>query len=123
MTTPGESQVPDVERGTAAFFGNICFTNDMHALDALGNPIRRDILHALRTTPLSVGDIARRLPISRPAVSRHLRVLERAGLVQATGEGTRNIYAVRLQGFTSVREFMDGFWDTALGRLKALSKP
>ena len=95
----------------------------MHALDALGNPVRREILHALRASPLSVGDIAQRLPISRPAVSRHLRVLERAGLVQATDQGTRNIYAVRLQGFSSVREFMDGFWDTALGRLKELSNP
>lgn len=94
----------------------------MHALDALGNPIRREILHALRAAPLSVGDIADKLPISRPAVSRHLRVLEQAGLVQARDEGTRNIYAVRLQGFSSVREFLDGFWDTALDRLQELSK-
>ena len=94
----------------------------MHALDALGNPVRRKILHALRAAPLSVGDIANRLPISRPAVSRHLRILEQAGLVQGKGEGTRSIYAIRLQGFASVREFLDGFWDTALDRLQELSK-
>jgi DNA-binding transcriptional ArsR family regulator len=94
----------------------------MHPLDALGNPVRRHILQSLRAAPLSVGDIASRLPISRPAVSRHLRVLEQAGLVQARGEGTRSIYAVRLQGFASVREFLDGFWGTALQRLEELSR-
>jgi len=94
----------------------------MHALDALGNPLRRDILQSLRAAPLSVGDIASRLPISRPAVSRHLRVLEEAGLVQAREEGARNIYAIRLQGFTAVREFLDGFWGTALQRLEELSR-
>ena len=94
----------------------------MHALDALGNSVRRDILQALRRAPLSVQDIADRLPVSRPAVSRHLRILEEAGLVQAKYEGTKSIYAVRLQGFASVREFLDGFWDVALDRLQALSK-
>jgi DNA-binding transcriptional ArsR family regulator len=94
----------------------------MNALDALGNPVRRRILHALRTAPLSVGEIADRLPISRPAVSRHLRILEDAGLVQVSDEGTRNIYTIRLQGFASVHEFLDGFWGTALDRLKELSK-
>lgn len=94
----------------------------MHPLDALGNPVRRDILQSLRAAPLSVGDIASRLPISRPAVSRHLRVLEEAGLVQARDEGTRHMYAVRLQGFASVREFLDGFWGTALRRLEELSR-
>jgi DNA-binding transcriptional ArsR family regulator len=94
----------------------------MHPLDALGNPVRRDILVALRGAPLAVGDIARRLPISRPAVSRHLRVLEDAGLVQMRDEGVRNVYTIRLQGFASVRDFLDGFWDTALARLQALSR-
>lgn len=94
----------------------------MHALDALGNPVRRHILQSLRAAPLSVGDIASGLPISRPAVSRHLRVLEQAGLVQARVEGTRSMYAVRLQGFAAVREFLDDFWGTALQRLEELSK-
>ncbi len=94
----------------------------MNALDALGNQVRRDILQALRPAPLSVGDLAERFPISRPAVSRHLRILEEAGLVQAKDEGTRNLYEIRLEGFACVRDFLDGFWATALDRLKELSK-
>jgi DNA-binding transcriptional ArsR family regulator len=94
----------------------------MHVLDALGNPVRRAILHELRTGPRSVGEIAAGLPVSRPAVSRHLRVLEAAGLVQAREEGTRNIYSVRMHGFVSVREFVDAFWDTALARLEELAR-
>jgi len=95
----------------------------MHVLDALGNPVRRAILQELRAGPRAVNDIAATLPISRPAVSRHLRVLEDAGLVQAREEGVRNLYSVRLQGFASVREFLDDFWDTALDRLEELSRP
>jgi DNA-binding transcriptional ArsR family regulator len=94
----------------------------MHALDALGNPTRRAILRELRAHPLSVGDIAGRLPVTRPAVSRHLRLLEDAGLVEAREDGTRNIYSVRMQGFASVRNFVDDFWETALARLEELAK-
>jgi DNA-binding transcriptional ArsR family regulator len=94
----------------------------MHALDALGNPVRRAILNELRAGPLSVGEIAAGLPVSRPAVSRHLRVLEEAGLVQTREEGTRNIYSVRMHGFSHVREFLDEFWDTALARLEDLAR-
>ena len=93
----------------------------MHALDALGNPLRRAILQELRAGPLSVGEIAAVLPVSRPAVSRHLRVLEDAGLVQTREDGTRNIYSVRVHGFATVREFVDEFWDTALARLEELA--
>ena len=84
--------------------------------------MRRDILRALRTTPLAVGEIARRLPVSRPAVSRHLRILEEAGLVEAHERGTRNVYSIRPQGFASVRAFMDDFWSVALDRLQELSR-
>jgi DNA-binding transcriptional ArsR family regulator len=94
----------------------------MHVLDALGNPLRRAILHELRSGPRSVGEIAAGLPVSRPAVSRHLRALEEAGLVRAREEGTRNIYSVHMQGFASVREFVDAFWDTALARLQELAR-
>lgn len=93
----------------------------MHALDALGNPVRRDILRALRAAPLSVGEIAARFPVSRPAISRHLRLLEDAGLVEARAHGTKSLYAVRVQGFASVRDFLDEFWDTALARLEELA--
>lgn len=94
----------------------------MNAFDALGSPVRRDILRSLRRAPLSVGEIASRFPVSRPAISRHLRVLEDAGLVEARAEGTRNVYAVRVQGFASVREFLDEFWDVALARLEELAR-
>lgn len=94
----------------------------MHPLDALGNPVRRDMLRVLRTKPLSVGELAERFPVSRPAVSRHLRVLEGAGLVQAHAEGTQRVYAVRIQGLAPVREFLDEFWDEALTRLAELAR-
>ncbi len=84
--------------------------------------MRRAILQELRARPLAVGEIADRLPVSRPAISRHLKVLEEAGLVEVLEQGTRNVYSVRLQGFASVREFMDDFWGTALDRLQELSR-
>jgi predicted transcriptional regulator len=101
--------------------GNIAATT-LHALDALGNPVRRDILTTLRTSPLAVGELATRFPVSRPAISRHLRVLEDAGLVEHRTQGARSVYAVRVQGFASVRDFLDEFWDTALSRLEELAK-
>jgi DNA-binding transcriptional ArsR family regulator len=94
----------------------------MHALDALGNPVRRQILRTLRGSPLSVRELAACFPVSRPAISRHLRVLEQAGLVETRDEGARNLYWVRVQGFASVREFLDEFWDTALARLEQLAR-
>lgn len=94
----------------------------MHALDALGNPVRRKILRQLRDSPLTVHELAARFPISRPAISRHLSVLAKSGLVEGRGAGVRHRYAVRLKGFTPVREFLDEFWDTALARLEELSR-
>lgn len=94
----------------------------MHALDALGSPVRREILKRLRKKPLSVQELAQRFPVSRPAVSRHLRILESAGLVESSTEGARHLYAVRTQGFAAVRDFLDGFWDAALVRLEELAK-
>ena len=94
----------------------------MHALDALGSPIRRAILLQLRATPLSVGEIAAKFPVSRPAISRHLRMLKRARLVEAQTQGARHVYAVHLRGFASVRSFIDDFWDVALERLADLAK-
>jgi DNA-binding transcriptional ArsR family regulator len=94
----------------------------MDALDALGSPLRRDILAALRKGPLSVGALAHRFPVSRPAISRHLRMLEAAGLVAQSERGTKNLYSVRVEGFRSVQTFLDSFWDVALGRLEALAR-
>ncbi len=94
----------------------------MNALDALGNPIRREILIELRRTPMPVGALAERFSISRPAVSRHLRVLQDAGLVVPNERGAQNIYAVRVQGFRAVQAFIDSFWDVALSQLEQLAK-
>ncbi len=94
----------------------------MHVLDALGNPVRRAILQTLRDGPRAVGEIAANLPVSRPAISRHLRVLEAAGLVQSREDGARNLYSIRMHGFASVRDFVDDFWDTALARLEELAR-
>jgi DNA-binding transcriptional ArsR family regulator len=94
----------------------------IHVLDALGSPVRRAILQELRAGPRAVGEIAAGLPVSRPAVSRHLRVLEDAGLVQARGDGARNVYSIRMQGFASVRDFVDDFWDVALARLEEIAR-
>ena len=94
----------------------------MHALDALGNPVRRKILRHLRDSPLSVNELAARFPISRPAISRHIRVLASSGLIEPRGTGARHQYAIRLKGLTPVREFLDDFWDSALARLEELSR-
>jgi len=93
----------------------------MDALDALGSPVRREILVVLRDRPLAVHQIAEHFPVSRPAISRHVRLLEEAGLVEGTRQGKESLYSVRLQGFATVREFIDGFWDVALERLSNLA--
>ena len=94
----------------------------MHALDALGNPLRRSILIRLRQSPLSVNELAAHFPVSRPAISRHLRVLSQSGLVEVREEGSRHCYAVSMKGFAAVREYLDEFWDAAFARLEELSR-
>ncbi len=94
----------------------------MNALDALGNPVRREILSELRRAPMAVGTLATRFAVSRPAISRHLRVLQEAGLVSTEEHGTQNVYSVRVQGFRAVRAYIDSFWDTALAQLQALAE-
>ena len=84
------------------------------ALDALGDPMRRRMLELLRSGPRPVGELAADLPIGRPAVSKHLRVLEGAGLVRHRSEGTRNLYALAPEGLTDVQQWLVGVWDTAL---------
>jgi DNA-binding transcriptional ArsR family regulator len=83
-------------------------------LGLLGDPTRRAIFELLARGPLSVQEIADRLPISRPAVSQHLRVLEVCGLVAHDSVGTRNIYRVAPEGLETLRAWLDGFWATAL---------
>jgi DNA-binding transcriptional ArsR family regulator len=94
----------------------------MNALDALGNPVRREILAELRRAPMPVGELALHFDVSRPAISRHLRVLQAAGLVATEERGTQNVYAVRVQGFRAVRDYIDSFWDVALSRLEELAR-
>ena len=94
----------------------------MNAFDALGNPVRRKILVELRRSPMPVGALAERFSISRPAVSRHLRVLQDAGLVNPSGRGAQNIYSIRVQGFRTVQEFIDSFWDEAWSQLEQMAK-
>lgn len=83
-------------------------------LDALGDPTRRAVLKVLRRGPLSVGEIAQRFSVSRPAISQHLRVLKDAGLVTSSAEATRRVYAIDREGFESLRSYFDDFWSTAL---------
>ncbi|HEY7379584.1 MAG TPA: metalloregulator ArsR/SmtB family transcription factor [Gaiella sp.] len=85
-------------------------------MDALGDPTRRHIFELLRRGPRAVAALAADVPVSRPAVSQHLRVLERAGLVSHRREGTRHVYAVEAGGLDEIRTWLDGFWDDALAR-------
>lgn len=94
----------------------------MNPFDALGSQVRRDILQALVLGPLTVGELAEKFPVSRPAISRHLKVLHDAGLVQLKEVDTRNIYSVRSQGFESVQEFLNVFWSSSLSRMKELAE-
>jgi DNA-binding transcriptional ArsR family regulator len=89
------------------------------ALLALGDPTRRRILEELRDGPLAVGRIADRLPVSRPAVSRHLRVLESADLVRHEEHGTRRLYEVDPHGVAALREWLDTWWDEPLRQYAA----
>ena len=84
------------------------------ALDALGDPMQRRMLELLRSGPRPVGELAADLPIGRPAVSKHLRVLEGAGLVRHRSEGTRNLYALAPEGLTDVQQWLVDVWDTTL---------
>jgi len=84
------------------------------ALAALADPTRRRVFEALRAGPKAVGAVARGLPVSRPAVSQHLRVLKEAGLVADRPEGTRRVYYIDPQGIGALRRWLDQFWDTAL---------
>lgn len=90
-----------------------------HPLDALGDRTRRQVFELLRDGPRSVGELASGLPVSRPAVSQHLRVLEEAGLVTHRRQGTRNLYELDSAGVGSLRDWVDGFWTEALARFKA----
>jgi DNA-binding transcriptional ArsR family regulator len=84
------------------------------ALIALADPTRRRVFERLRSGSRSVGQIAHGLPVSRPAVSQHLKVLKEAGLVTDRAEGTRRVYSIDPHGLAAVRRYFDQFWEQAL---------
>ena len=87
-------------------------------LQALADPTRRSIFERLRRGPRAVGELADGLPVSRPAVSQHLRVLKDARLVQEEHKGTRNVYSIDARGLEELRKYVEGFWDDALVSFK-----
>ena len=92
------------------------------ALQALSDPTRRAVLEELRRGPRAVGEIAAHLPVSRPAVSQHLRVLKEAGLVKERQDGTRRLYRVDPDGLAELRQYLEGFWEEALANFKAAAE-
>jgi DNA-binding transcriptional ArsR family regulator len=89
-----------------------------NGMTALGDPTRRAIFERLAGGPLAVGEIARDLPVSRPAVSQHLKVLKDAGLVVDERDGTRRLYRIDPDGIGALRAYLDRFWNQALAAFK-----
>jgi DNA-binding transcriptional ArsR family regulator len=89
---------------------------------ALADPTRRQVFERLAKKPLSVGAIADELPVSRPAVSQHLKVLTDAGLVMHDRDGTRRVYRIDPRGIEAMRKYLDKFWDRALAAFKAAAE-
>ena len=92
----------------------------LDGLAALGDPTRRMIFERVAERPHAVGELAREMPVSRPAVSQHLKVLKDAGLVIDRPAGNRRIYAVDPDGLAELRAYLDQFWNTALVSFKAI---
>ncbi len=92
------------------------------AIEALADPTRRSVFERLRTGPRSVGELARGLPVSRPAVSQHLRVLKGAGLVNDRQVGNRRVYEVAPDGLRALRRYLDDFWEEALHGYKQFAE-
>ena len=91
------------------------------ALDALADPTRRAVFERVARAPAAVGAIAEEMPVSRPAVSQHLKVLKEAGLVTDSADGTRRIYRLDPRGLGALREWLDQFWGAALDDFKAFA--
>jgi DNA-binding transcriptional ArsR family regulator len=92
--------------------------NQSERFAALADPTRREIFERLARRPLAVGEIADGLPVSRPAVSQHLKVLKDAGLVTMHAEGTRNVYQIDFRAIAAMRAYLDRFWNKALAAFK-----
>jgi DNA-binding transcriptional ArsR family regulator len=89
-----------------------------NTLAVLADPTRREVFERLRAGPKAVNAIAAGMPVSRPAVSQHLKVLKDAGLVEERSEGVRRIYSVRREGLAELRNWLDSFWSDALDAFK-----
>jgi DNA-binding transcriptional ArsR family regulator len=102
----------------------MAYSTAARAMDALGDPTRRAVFELLQGGEQSVGELAARLPVSRPAVSQHLRVLKEAELVDERKEGTRRLYHIDPRGLAEVRAYFDRFWNEALAAFKdAVEQP
>ena len=93
-------------------------TNQATAFDALGDRTRREIFERLSAGPRAVGELARELPVSRPAVSQHLKVLKAAGLVNDRADGNRRVYQIDSTGVSELRAYLEHFWDQSLASFK-----
>ena len=89
------------------------------AFAALADPTRREVFERLAQRPQAVGELAERLPVSRPAVSQHLKVLKEAGLVTDRPDGARRVYQIDPKGLGQIRAWLDQFWDEALEAFRA----
>lgn len=96
--------------------------NRLDGFAALGDPTRRMVFERLARRPMAVGELAALLPVSRPAVSQHLKVLKDAGLVVDEAQGTRRVYRVDPEGIEAMRTYLDRFWDRALAAFKAAAE-
>ncbi len=86
---------------------------------AMADPTRREVLEKLKGQPRTVADLAADMPVSRPAVSQHLKVLQEAGLVEVRAQGTRRYYSLRREGIELMREYLDGFWEDVMANYAA----
>jgi DNA-binding transcriptional ArsR family regulator len=98
-------------------------TNGVAGLGLLGDPTRRAIFELLARRPSTVGELAQQLPVTRPAVSQHLRVLREGGLVVSQAQGTRRIYRLNPEGVTALRAYLDRVWVEALTAFAKAAQP
>jgi DNA-binding transcriptional ArsR family regulator len=99
----------------------MAYRNSAACFVAMGDPTRREIVERLAARPRSVGELASELPVSRPAVSQHLKTLKEAGLVTDEAAGTRRIYRLDPRGIGAMREVLEAYWQTTLGNFKAFA--
>jgi len=92
------------------------------AFEALGDSTRRTIFERLGRGPMAVVDVAHDLPVSRPAVSQHLKILMNAGLVTVHRRGARNLYQMDPKGISAMRDYLDGMWDAVLHAFKVVAE-